>query len=143
MKSQLTITVDTELLKRAKIKKLNVSEECERGLMLKVNFMDNNTEEFDKEVLNKELKDCEEIFYEKQQQIIQIKGKLEQIKEKQLENDKKELEKTKNKTKLEKSCLNCGILLGNEENVQKFPKGLVCQSCYMAGNKESMKKWGY
>jgi len=131
MKAITSVSIDVDLKRAIKTKGLNVSEVLDEALRSKLAFINEDYDELDRQKISKEL----EIITKKKAEIDQKYAFLEQkvafFEQKRLENDKKRLENDQKIAENQKKCLECGNII--EENLKnhKFPKGIVCNSCFM------------
>lgn len=68
----------------------------------------------------------------------QIKEKYETL---QKEAEEKRLIEEKDRIEASTKCINCGNFLEGDKKSHRFPKGNVCNGCFMSATGDSIKRW--
>jgi len=140
-KTHTTLTIDGEVLDKAKALQINISGEFQKFLEKMVMTYESDVEGINLELLNIELAKLKtnkmKIDMELQSKL-RTKEMLENIiKQKDEERLKQEKEAIENA----KKCINCGRTIEEGNTSHKFGKGIVCHSCFMSADGSAVKRW--
>jgi hypothetical protein len=139
MKAHTTITIDQEILEKAKSIHLNISGECENFLSNRINMVRKDLNSYDlqllqlkKEKLDKSLSSTQGELREVENQIQQIELKVKEEEEKKLQQEREVIEK-------EKMCLLCHTALVESRIKIISPGKVVCQNCWSTSSRKILK----
>ncbi len=128
MKTHTTVSLDMEVLAKAKELGINVSGMFNDYLKVLVLEETRDVEGVNLELLNTEIQKEQELFDKHQAKISQLRVTKKSL-ETKIEAEKEEaLRVEKEKLEQAKKCVKCGNLAVN--NPKKFPKGTLCNPCY-------------
>lgn len=140
MKTHTTLTVDAEVIEKARAIGINISGEFNDFLINRFNQKTENIEginiQIERKTLEKAQKEANKlaIIIRNCQENIQ---RWEEMKEKK---DQEVLQKEKDRIEANKKCQNCGSILEGKKSFM-FGNGAVCNSCYMAASSSDVEKW--
>jgi len=135
-----TITIDGDLLKKAKAMQINISGSLQEYLEKIIMQNENDLDGVNLELLNIEIVRLQNEL-NKVQTTLSSKMKLrETIHQKQEERNMQKLEEERQKIEEAKKCFNCGVVNENLK-MHNFPVGLICNGCYQGSNGQQIKKW--
>lgn len=139
VKTHTTLTVDPEILKRAREKLGNLSQLFQEALESHLNTHETdiaginyNLEKIKEKKMLKERMDLDIKIKETQEKLRIYEEEVQKKKEERLKMEKDEIER---KT----ICQNCGAI--NAPKTHNFPIGAICNSCYLSSTKDQIKKW--
>jgi len=141
-KSHTTLTVDSELVDKAKKMGINMSKALNDYLKRLIIDQEEDLEGVNYELLSIDILKLQNSINQQQAMLTSKIKQKEQIQEQIEKNKTEELEADKKRIEDAKKCLNCGKLLDERQKSHKFTNGLVCNGCFLSGSAQDYKKWG-
>ena len=140
-KTHTTLTIDQDILDKAKAMQLNISGEFQKFLDKLILTYNHNIEGVNLELLNIEiikLKNTKiKIDMELQTKLRQKEVMEEVIKKK----EEDELKQQKENIEKQSQCQQCKRVLGDKEKKHSFLVGIICNSCFLSSDSNSIKRW--
>ena len=140
-KGHTTLTIDNDVIEKAKSLGLNISGEFQKFLEKMVLTYEGDIEGINLELLNIDivkLKNQKLKIDLELQSKLRTKEQLEAIiKQKEQDN----LQKEKEAIESSKHCKQCNKLMLEGEKSHKFSIGQICNSCFMNAKGEDFKRW--
>lgn len=140
-KTITTLSIDSEIKDQIIKAGYNMSYEVERHFQHLLNVRNKDIEGLDKEILEGRLNKLNSkigvLVTEKsliEDQLKNIDNLISKKKQERLEEDKKEAEAAKH-------CHNCGSFLPEKLTKHKFPRGYICNSCFLTAKGDQIDKW--
>jgi len=140
-KTHTTLTVDQEIIDKAKRLGLNMSKEFQNFLSKYINTYHQNIDGIDLEILNIEI---DRLKLEADDINLQLRGKLELKEQIEAKMKNKEEERLKvEKENLEKlnKCIACGHIFNDDMKKYGFRQGNVCKACFVVATNDDVEKW--
>jgi len=141
MKSKVTINIESNLLAEARINNMNISQSTEETIRNKLMFLNGDISGINEQILEIELKKDEKELTKLQIKVAQQKELLAKIRMDRTKNEQARLEKEKERIEKAKRCHNCGNILSDKQKFHRFPKGNICNGCYLSCDKEQIRTW--
>lgn len=141
-KQNVMINIDSDILKRfdRAIGKGNRSEAVSKYMQTYSLTKDDNVDGINAEIIRHEILDLNKKISDTQAEREKKQSILDAYYKKKNEAEQKELRLQREKLQVANKCLKCGNLIDSKKH-KVFPKGLVCQSCFLAASGEDVKGW--
>ena len=131
MKTHTTLTIDFEVMEKAKGLSLNISQECENFLRNRVNNFRKDLNFYDLKLLLLKKDKVSKVLGEKQAELRNIEEQIHSINEKAKEEEEKRLQLEKEALEKEKLCVVClKPVLGK---FRTWHGKMVCNNCFVPG----------
>lgn len=140
MKSKVTLNCETNLLEESRNYQINLSKTLEEALINKLSFIKGDTENMDIALTKKELDKEEKKLTKIQTKVSSLRSIISQAEDLILKEEEKRIKEEKKKVEALTKCINCGSFFGDKK-AHKFNSGLVCNTCFMSGTPEDIKRW--
>lgn len=141
MKTHTTVSVDAELIEKAKTLNINVSGNFNDYLSSLINQRQNNLEGINIELEMIKQRKLQTQFNNIKMELDDCTQKIGRYQELEEQKKQQELEKEKQRIEASTKCINCGSFLEEGKKSHRFPKGNVCNGCFLSSNSESIKRW--
>lgn len=140
-KTKVSMLIDVETYIQAKSEGINMSKVAREALRFELSRLDKNIdginielERIRRERVKKRLEKIQLEYKDIEDNIKRWDEKMKAKKEADLKAKKEQIEKLE-------TCIHCKSVVKNEKFKKKFPKGMVCHSCYQAVDGETLKSW--
>lgn len=140
-KSAITLTLDGDAWQRFRKIVGNGSEAINKYVLAYLGSQNGDASRVDLELLNLDLAETQKILIDAQIEISKLQDKKDAYYEAQQEAEKEKLQNEKEHYEKMNSCIQCGNMLPEKMKTHKFPKGLVCNACFMSATGEDLNKW--
>ncbi len=140
-KTHVNITVDYEYWLKAKELNINLSRSFNDFLGTLIAQTGRDINKINILMVQKELAKLKTQMASIASEITQKESLVVQYQAIQDKKQKELLEKEKDRIMKSKTCLKCQRELTKEEKQVSFPKGIVCQGCFMTASKDDVNDW--
>lgn len=141
VKSKLTINVETWLLEEAKSYQINFSQTMEEILRHKINYLKGDLSSINIKQTKRELDRKEKKLTKIQAEVSNLRDSIQKWEELKEQKESERIQEEKEKIDKMKKCINCGKLFAEAATLHTFPKGKICNACFMTANKKAIQKW--
>jgi len=141
MKTHVNITLETELVKRARQLNINISAATEEYIKILIARKTQNTEAINLEIEKLKFKELSEKIAQLQSEANICNENIRKVEELGKKAEIEALEREKEQLKRESSCINCGSPFNPKTKTHKFKAGNVCNACFMSSDRDMVRKW--
>jgi protein-arginine kinase activator protein McsA len=139
MKTQINITLDTDVLEKARQLQLNISGECSNFLRNRVNSARKDLNSFDIQLLQIKKEKLSKKFSESQAELLEVDNQISQIELKVKEEEERKLQLEREAIEKEKTCLFCHTALVESRIKIISPGKVVCKNCWNTDSRKILK----
>jgi len=138
--SVTSVTLDGETLHKARMNNINVSKTLREALEIKLDAR-KGEEVLDEQLLRLKLEGRRKELTAIQMEVNRLEEQMNLILEKKTKEDEERIMKEKEELQKQKTCANCGKVLGEKMKKHKFPIGMICNGCWQSTTGEQIKEW--